>query len=247
MRWWLLVLLGLVAGPVSAVEPARPNIDPLAQQHVKRMSDYLASLQSFRVDAHATDERVTTDGQKLQFVASSRVSVRRPDRLRTDRIGAFADVVLRYDGKNYSVFGNRTGYYAVAPAPPTLDEAIDTARARYGIDAPAADLYVSRPYDEMIQEAQGGRYIGLEPIDGVLCHHLAFQGKDVDWQIWIQDGPQPLPRRYVVTTKDQAERPEFTVSLSDWQPNAPLGDSLFTFVPPPGAQRIQLMPLSAKR
>jgi hypothetical protein len=248
----LFLLLGLYAGPALAEPPpggpppakeASPAIDPTADAQLRKMSDYLASLRSFKVDAEATDEMVTQDGQKLQFVADSRISVRRPDRLRSDRLGAFADTIIRYDGNRYSVFGNRTGYYATAPAPPTLDAAIDVARARYGIDAPASDLWLSRPYPELMQDVKRARYIGLEPVEGKLCHHLAFQGSDVDWQIWIEDGPRPLPHRYVVSTKDQPTKPEFTVALTNWEPNAHLDDSVFAFVPPKGAQRIELLPL----
>jgi len=246
----LLLLLGLVASPAFAgtsTSPGAPPIDPEADRELRKMSDYLASLRSFRVDAQATDEMVTKDGQKLQFVADSRISVRRPDRLRSDRLGAFADTIIRYDGDKFSVYGKRTGYYATAPAPNTLDAAIDTAHAKYGIDSPASDLWVSRPYAELTGDVKKGRYVGLEPIQGVNCHHLAFQGTDVDWQIWIEDGPRPVPRRYVVSTKDQPTKPEYTVALSDWQPNPTLDDSLFMFVPPAGSQRIELMPLLRER
>jgi hypothetical protein len=243
----LLLLLALVPGAALAAEAPAPAIDPAAAQHLRRMSDYLSSLQTFRVDSQVVEERVTTDGQKLQFVADSHVTLRRPNRLRTDRVGPATDVIIRYDGKTFSVAGKRTGYYAIAPAPPTLEAAIDVARDRFGIEAPAADLWVSHPYDELMSGVRAARYIDEQPIDGVMCHHLAFQGTDTDWQIWIQDGPQPLPRRYVITTKDVRGHPEFMVSLSHWEPNAPVAENEFMFVPPPGGQRIELMPLLRER
>jgi hypothetical protein len=209
---------------------------------LRRMSDYLGSLPTFKVDTEAVDEKVTTDRQKLQFVSDMRLAVQRPNKLRADRIGPVANIVFRYDGKNFSVYGNRTGYYAQAPAPPTLDAAIDAARVKYGIDAPAADLYLTHSYAELMKDVKSARYVGLEPINGVFCHHLAFRNADTDWEIWIQDGPQPLPRRYVITTKDVREQPQFSVAFSNWQPNASLDPQEFVFVPPPDAKPIPWLP-----
>ncbi len=244
----LLVLLSLIpALAFAAPRDEGPRIDPEATRQLKQMSDYLSSLRSFRVDTQAVDEAVTKQGQKLQFVADSRISVERPNRLRADRVGPMTHIVFRYDGQHYTVFGKRTGYYAIAPAPATLDAAIDDVRAKYGIDAPAADLFLSRPYDELMDGVRSARYIGVEPIDGVPCHHLAFQGTDTDWQIWIEAGPQPLPRRYVITTKDLKNQPQFTVSLKDWQPNAPIDAREFAFTPPSGAKQIDLLKMARAR
>ncbi len=243
----LLLILGLLGGPALAVEPPRSEIDPAADAELKRMSNYLASLRSFRVDARAVDERVTTDGQKLQFLADTRLTIARPNRLRADRLGAFADTVIRYDGSEFSVYGKRTGYYTSSPAPRTLDGAIDFVRVRYGLDAPGSDLLSSNVYDVLMEDTTSVRDLGVEPVNGTPCHHLAARGTNVDWQLWVEDGPRPLPRRYVVITKDQPQKPEFAVSLSQWEPNAPVAADTFTFVPPPGAQRIRWMPLTPER
>lgn len=221
--------------------PQGKNIDPRADRELRRMSDYLGGLDTFSVTGTAVDEVVSTSGEKLQQVSSSQVAVKRPDRLRSDRIGPVADMILRYDGHTISLYGKRTGLYATSPAPPTLDATIDWARDRYGLEAPGADLLFSRPYDVLMDRVTEGRYIGVEPIDGVPCHHLAFREPDVDWQIWIQDGPEPLPRRYVITSKTVPGKPEFTVQLTNWEPHAPLPDQVFRFTPPPGATRIQFL------
>jgi hypothetical protein len=236
----------LAAGSACAVEE-RPSVEPRADQIFRRMSDYLAQQRSFRVDAVTIDEVVTTEGQKLQFVTASQVAVRRPNALRTDRRGPADDTIVRYDGKRFTVYSKRTGYYAVTAAPPTIDAAIDMARAQYGIEAPAADLLLSDPYTIMMEDVETGRYLGVESIDGVACHHLAFTGASSDWQIWIQDGAQPVPRRLVITSKDQPNHPEFTVSLSNWQLSAKLGDKVFAFAPPPGARRIEMVGIAGRR
>ena len=77
---------------------------------------------------------------------------------------------------------------------------------------------------------------------GVMAHHLAVTKKDVTYQIWIQDGPQPVPLRYVVTGRDMRSSPQFTIQLSNWQPNAPVPDDSFAFTPPAGAKKVAFAP-----
>ena len=49
---------------------------------------------------------------------------------------------------------------------------------------------------------------------GVACHHLAFQTPEVDGEIWIEDGPKPLPRRLLLTDKSVEGSPQWTSDLS---------------------------------
>ena len=180
------------------------------------MSNSLKGLTSFAFDADHTIEVVLESGQKLQMAATSHVQVQRPNRLRSDRRGELANVSFIYDGKTITVTGNKTNLYAQAPAPSTLDAMIDFARDELELEAPAADLLYSDPYRGLTEDVVSGTHIGKTEIDGALCHHLAFRGREVDWQIWIEDTPRALPRRYVITSKDQAAAPEFGVSLRNW-------------------------------
>ena len=42
--------------------------------------------------------------------------------------------------------------------------------------------------------------VGPSVVGGVTCEQYAFRQADIDWQIWIQLGDYPLPRRLVATT-----------------------------------------------
>jgi len=79
----------------------------------------------------------------------------------------------------------------------------------------------------------------------VKCHHLAFRQEGIDWQIWIEDSDQALPRKLVITLKEQPGHPQYLALIDKWNltPDAP--DSAFEFTPPAGAKRIDLTPLSS--
>jgi hypothetical protein len=255
LRFGLLAIPALVALPAvvhtaeTPIAPASPRgekgVSPDADGMLRRMTDSLAGLQSFTVQSSSVDEVVLKTGQKVQLVNESLVSVRRPDRLRSEQVGAADNgMAFWYDGKTMSLYCKASNTYGTAPAPPTLDAMIDAARKQFQIEAPGADLLFSHPYEILTEQVTGGRVIGHETIDGVATNHLAFVGQDVDWQVWIQDAPRPLPLRFVITTKTMKEQPEFTVRLSHWEPGATLADATFAFQPPHGSKRVDSLPTS---
>jgi hypothetical protein len=219
------------------------GVDPEAARMLKQMTDYLSGLQKFSVSSASVDEVVTKAGQKIQLIADSKVSVARPNRLRSERGGNNA-ATFTYDGKTMSVqcLGDNT--YGTVPAPPTLDATIDKMRKDYGADAPGADLLYSKPYDILMEQVKAGQVIGQEDLLGIQANHLAFQGDEVDWQVWIKDGPEPLPLRYVITSKTVQNQPQFTVQMTKWEPNANLDDASFAFKPPAGAKKVDKLPTS---
>jgi len=231
--------------PASGAE-REVRIDPEADAALHRMSDYLARLETFRVDTTSVDEKITTEGQKIQEIRESKIAVKRPGDLRIDRVGPNGHAVFCYDGKSFSFYNFEKNVYAVAPAPAALDAAIDEARDRLHIDAPGGDLLVSNTYDALIDGVTVGRYIGLEPLGSVKAHHLAMTKGNVDYQIWIQDGPEAVPLRYVITSKDMPGQPQFTIDLRNWQPSAPMSDDTFAFTAPAGASRVDLTAPTAK-
>lgn len=216
----------------------RPDIDEDASALLRRMSNYLGGLGAFTVTVDHATEVVLTSGQKLEIAATSVVQLKRPNKLRSDRRGEVADVSFRYDGETITLYGRGLNAYVQVDAPKTLDAAIDFARSELDLEAPGSDLLYSDSYDILLEDVVSGMRVGGAEIDGMPCQHLAFRGHDVDWQIWIQDGLEPLPRKFVITTKDVKGNPEFSVLLHDWQTAVVLSDDVFSFVPPPGAKKI---------
>lgn len=228
----------------AETKAAAPEIDPKAQQVLQRMSSYMAGLKNFQVVSESVDEEVLTTGPKLQTLMTSRISVHRPNEIRSEQIGPVANLAAWYDGKSLTLYCKTTNAYGTVPAPPTLDAALDMARKKYGVEAPGADLVYSNAYEGLIDGVKSGQYVGIESIDGAPVHHLAFQEDEVDWQLWVADGPNPLPVRYVITTKTVQGQPQFTARLQNWNTQAVLAPGTFTFHPPPGAKRVDALPTS---
>ena len=228
--------LALAAGIRSEAAPAKPAIDPDAINALHKMGAFLRDQQKFSVRANMTTDDLLASGQKVQFEGTAEVMVRRPDRLRADIRGDRRDQRLYYDGKTFTIFGERLGYYASFDAPPTLAELKGVLEKR-GIDLPLADLFYWGTDQDRSGDITAATVIGVSTIEGTACDHYAFRQKDVDWELWIEQGQKPLPRKMVITTTAEKTRPQHSTVLT-WDLSPQLGDELFTFVPPQQAHKI---------
>ncbi|MFL6733219.1 MAG: DUF2092 domain-containing protein, partial [Sphingomicrobium sp.] len=68
---------------------------------------------------------------------------------------------------------------------------------------------------------------------------------ETDWQIWIAQGQNPYPCRYVITSKEVDQSPQFTLVVRDWKAGAAVGQSDFAFTAPPGAKLLQAEDIQA--
>ncbi|MGD1020009.1 MAG: DUF2092 domain-containing protein [Verrucomicrobiia bacterium] len=245
-----LVGIGGVPVPGADVKPAaadgKPAIDAQADQLLRRMGDYLAQAQFFSVSAEVWQDLQLASGQRVQAGRTVEVQVRRPNRLHAEVRSTRRNRGLYYDGKSITLFNRVQNFYGSIPAPATLDEALDLASERFGIAMPLEDLIVSDPYQSAIHKAISGTDLGPVTVLGVPCEHLAFSQGMVDWQIWIEDGARPVPRKFVITYKDEAGSPQYTAIFSNWDFETKLPDFLFNFEPPSGAAKISVAEIKAE-
>jgi hypothetical protein len=132
-----------------------------------------------------------------------------------------------YDGKNITLQNDGIGVYAKVPVPAIIDAAMDHLMDKYGFSPPLVDFIYQDPYNTLIENVEFGFYVGLHNVVGIRCHHLAFVQKNIDWQIWIEDGKQMVPRKLTITYKNEPESPQFTAVLSEWDLDARLPEALF--------------------
>jgi len=226
----------------QAEKAKAPEPDPL--QVLKKMCDYLKGLQQFSCQSEITEDVLLTTGQKIQLGKTVEVSVRRPNRMRAESQGDAENRQLMYDGKTITLMDRSRNFYTIIDAPPEIDAALNHAIQAFDLRAPLADLIYTDAYKYLTSGVISGFYAGLHKVQGVPCHHLAFRQKDIDWQIWIEDGPTPLPRKFLITDK-KAKGLQFTALFSKWNTSPQLEDGLFTFVTPEKAEKIDLRPVTA--
>lgn len=237
-----LAVLVLVGSPqLNYAQPS--GMEPQAEKLLRRMSDYVGKLQKFTVKTDNILEAVLTSGQKLQFDSPASATVWRPNKLRADRKNDIFNQEFFYDGKTLTLYNPRENVYATATAPPTMDEMLDFAREKLDVIAPGAELLYGNAAERMLKVTTSGFVVGPSAIGGIKSTQLAFRGPEVDWQIWIEDGDKPLPRKFVLTSKKVTGEPHFTVLVRSWDLAPKLTEREFTFVPGKGAKKIEFLQL----
>jgi hypothetical protein len=241
----LLAMMMLVSAASPQLGRAQPaGMQPEAEKLLRRMSDYLAARKQFTVQTENTLEVVLASGQKLQFASPATASVWRPNKLRADRKGDILNQEFFYDGKTLALYNPKENLYATTAAPPTIDEMLDFAREKLDVIAPGAEILYSNAAERMLKVTPSGFVVGSSVVGGVKTAHLAFRGAEVDWQIWIEEGARPLPRKFVLTSKQVKGEPQFTVVVRNWDLAPKLTDRMFTFTPPKGAKKIDFLNLT---
>jgi hypothetical protein len=235
----IVLVLGVLHGPAMAAEGLNPDADEI----LRGMTKFIAGAKAFSVTADIGYEVVTKDGQKLQMLSTATVILERPSRFHITRRGKFADAALFFDGKKLTLHGKSANAYLQKDLVGGIDDALDAVERGFGIPMPASDLLLSNPYAALTRGVTSSGYFGLGYVGGVQSHHLAFRTPLVDWQMWVKAEGDPLPMKYVITTKDVPGSPQFSVQFSDWNLKPKLTADRFTFVAPKGTKRLEAMPI----
>ena len=245
LRWLLPVLVAAIAVWPAASHAQAEAIDPEALKLLRRSTDYVAGLKELRVEINSSIEAVVATGEKLQFDNHVSVTVRRPNRMRIERVGEIVNQVFYYDGTSLSVSFPDARYHASMAAPATIEATLDFARDQLDVIAPGADLMYKNAFDRLTDGLTSAYVVGGAVVAGVRCDHLAFRNPEVDWQIWIERGAKPLPRKLVVTSKKMPQSPQFIAVISKWDTAPKISDALFSFTPVKGSRKVEWQPAGA--
>ena len=217
-----------------------------AKAMMKAMTDYMAAQKNLAFRYDAGMDVITKDGEKLQIDYSGRVALARPDRIAATRSGGFANMETFFDGKTLTILGKNKNIYLQLPISGSVDELVDVLQKKYNRPLPAADLLLTNAYSELMADVTEAKDLGSGVIGGNECDHLAFRGKEVDWQIWISQSDRRVPCKYVITSKQVAGFPTYAISFGEWQTGS-AADGTFVFKAPAGAKQITLEELKAMK
>ena len=229
--------------PTSGMEAPVANtgtIDDNAIEALNEMSNFLMSAKTLALTSEATRDVVTNDGQRIQLEGVAKYKIRRPGFV-IDYTSDIKDRSFIYDGKTFTVYSPKLGFYAQVPAPGTNREVLDTIYNKFGIALPLEDLFRwgDNGDQDRVKALRSAYEVGSATVRGVETDHFAFREDNVDWEIWIQKADPPLPLKISIVDRNDPAKPAFTSFLS-WQVNPTFTDADFTFVPGPDAKRIEL-------
>jgi hypothetical protein len=230
------------ASKAPAHEAPAPKVDARAAAQLRRMSSFVAGLKAFSFTAYESYDTSSGSGPLVNVFNERQVTIRRPDHIMAEASGDTANRAFYYDGKKATLLDRGEKVYASVKESGPIDGVLDRMFQKYGVSQPLADLLFSNPQEAVAKRIVSGRYVGLHRAGNARCHHLAFEGHEVDWQIWVDAGEQALPQKVLITFKHAPGVPRYEAVLL-WNLDPAAGDEVFTFTPPEGAHRIDFVPL----
>ena len=143
-------------------------------------------------------------------------------------------------GKALTIVPKGGGAYARIDAPGGIDAMLDLIQADYQVNVPVADLLYGDLYGRVKDYLLSGVFLGSRTIDGEVLDQLSFETTGADWQLWLEQGDRPLPRRLVVTFVNAPGEPEYLTVIKEWKLDQDVDDSQFRSEVPADWRRIDV-------
>ncbi len=253
MKHLLVLLVGCLAASVSGLVASAdevPKPSPLVSQAraiLERSARFISAAERFHLEASVVFDIVDESGRSVEFGVERSLWVRRPDHVRIEvhpRSGGSLQVVA--DGKAITALRQPETAYAKRAVEGDLDAVVDFVIGELGARPPLVNFLYSDLWAVLKPRIASATVIGAETIDGVRCDHIAFWNPDVEWQIWIEQGQKPLPKRIVGRYKEQRGAPSFRATIRSWELDAKLEDKDFVLKIPKNAPELPMIDLVSK-
>ena len=230
LTWrYVLVVVMLAPNAVSAAESPKqaPQIVPKEQELLKQVCATMSATKNFEFHAEVTFDQVLPTRAKLQFAGAIEMARELPNRLMVNFASDLGSKRFWYDGETVTLLDGAHRVYGTMAVESSIGGMLTEIADRGNFTVPLSDLAVSDPC-ALLQSVKNGIYVGIGDVDGTPTDHLAFAGKGATFQIWLERGARPLPRKIVITHTNVPESPQFTAIFTDWRFPKEIPESMFT-------------------
>lgn len=223
----VILVSGLGVQTASAQHETSPNIDSESAAVLQSMSNYLGSRSDYSFKADIMYDEVLSSGQKVQYGAEAVAYLTKPNKFAISYITERGGYKLWYTAGQATILEVPENDYATATLPGTVDQALNKLSDEYAFDPVLSEFLFINTFKALTKSVTSGRSLGPSRVSGAMCRHLIFQGNDIDWQIWIEDGNRPVPRKLVITYKNRPESPQFIALIKDWVSDKTIRDAAY--------------------
>lgn len=236
-----IILLAFFFHPFSTKAQEELRIDSLAVYIIQQMGHTILNVESC---SFITDTDYDVWQEDLGYVkhsGKSHIYMKFPDKVKVNFSGDRGRRTMIYNGNKFVYYSYAKNHYSEVPIRGNIVNMMDSVNRVYGIEFPAADFFYPSFLTDLISTGGSLVYLGISRIGDKDCFHIA--GKDTEgngFQFWIADDNFFLPVKMVITYKEDNGNPQFEAIYSGWEINPRLSDSMFEFVVPPSANKIQL-------
>ncbi len=247
------VVVAALAYPAFAQEQASAaKPDLRAHQLITRVSEFYGGLDTVVVEATLKmEERGKEEPRELSNTFDVAMEDHKLFSVKAE--GDLTDINAVCDGEKLYIYSPSENKYMEhdAPAEPARVLGASTKGLQAVGTMIMAELFREEPFKELIRNIEQERYLGKEDLNGKQYHHARYTHEEIDWDMWIADGKDPLVRKITVDLRkiiegfekelDEETTLEFGMEIlyDGWVINGNISDDRFVFTPPEGAEKIE--------
>lgn len=243
---WFAVALALASAPAQAADPKPPVEAPLPSDVLGAMSNYLAKQKAFTFHAEIVFDQLLPGGPKVQLSGALDMAVQRPDKIHVDYRDDVMDRLTWFENGRVTIADPIGNTWAQITGPKDIDGMVAKLEKEYGVTLPLAELAESDAHAALTRGMDAAHYVGVHDVEGIYCHHIVLERKDLSLQLFIEVGDKPVPRKIVFEYLMKPGSPQYTASITEWS-FAPPKPELFVPKIPKTAGRVDFLPLQGGR
>jgi hypothetical protein len=237
-----LVTLPTAAGADDAKKKA--DLDPKVLELVKQAAALHKSARSVHVEGSVVTD-VVDDRGKRQVKTEVVYDLERPNHfaLKTRLDGdAAAGVDVVCDGKKLIVQAKRLKQYT-EEAPADNLAAIGQMLPRYPNQTGMLfqNVLSEDPYETLMDGVTSCSYAGKEKVNGAEAHHLKFEQKGLDWELWVAAEGQPVVLKAASTQEGGDVKATSVETYRNWKFDAAPPKDAFTFTPVAESKKVKVI------
>ncbi len=236
----------VVAAPAGGAQslPSATGSGPDPLQLLQKMSTFLGNQNHITMKINEDYDEVTTGGQKIQLSNERKIWLERPDKLEVKVNGSGVQRRITYNGTVFTIIDKLRNVFASVAMSGSLDSVLEQMAKQYGMAQPADELLYTNMYANLSGLLQTGQYLGKDWVDGHRCDHAAYTQLGLNWEIWMEDGSRPIPRKLVITYVGTPGRPQYVLRIKDFDTPVVMWGADYSGNPPSGATSTSMLQLT---
>ncbi len=236
-----ILTLGLSSVMATTDNPAEQ--DPEAKAILMKMAEFISKTPAFSVTLRNSYDAIQEDGQYIEFGEKRHILLQRPDHLRVESERSDGEqALILFDGKEITAFKADDNVYSRVEKVGTIDDALVYLVRDLQFTLPLARI-LHTGFAQHLEKKKitAISYVEENTLFDVVTDHLAVRSEDVDVQLWVAQGDEPLPRRIVLTYVNAPGQPQFRGDFTDWSLKPKVAVDSFKLTPPVDAEQIPVI------
>lgn len=233
------------AAPCLAGNGVSETIDKTASDNPR---DAFSRLDEY-IKNNAINFVTTYDAQNISLGASrgrAQFYVGRPNLLRIELAGSGFSYLMTSDGKDFTIYDEKTKKYARRPATERPIDALNLFTGLAALQARVLQFFglvsdIARGDSDLKVTKAGIDRIGDQTCVRYDVRYNSESDSDI-WTAWLREDGVPLPCKTFIRSSDEGSK---QTNLYNWQTKAPEPES-YAFAPPKGSKEVDISDLDLR-